>query len=228
VEARRADVTADQATRLIQAVAQLVGILIWPALILFVIVRFRSGLTNFFDHIGEVSVRALGAEISAKRQEAAAAIGAAAGAREPAGASSGVAVDPREVADALPSVRAQRRMEGSRVLWVDDRPDNNRYERQALEALGLQIDISTSTDDALEKVQSKTYDLIISDMGRPPDDRAGYTLLKELRDQGYSTPFIIYAGSRAPKHVQEARQRGAFGTTNSPQELLGMVTRALT
>jgi len=220
-------VTADQATRLIVAVAQLVGVLIWPALILFVIVRFRSGLTDFFGHIGEVSVKALGAEISAKRQEAAAAIGAAVGARELAGASLGVAADPREVADALPSVRAQRRMEGSRVLWVDDRPDNNRYERQALEALGLRIDLSTSTDDALEKVRGRNYDLIISDMGRPPDDRAGYTLLKKLRDAGHSTPFIIYAGSRDPKHVQEARQRGALGATNRPQELLEMVTRAL-
>ena len=220
--------TADQATRLILAVAQLIGVLIWPALILFVVLRFRSGLTDFFGHIGEVSVKAPGAEISAKRQEAAAAIGAAVGARDLAGAGLGVAADPREVADALPSVRAQRRMEGSRVLWVDDRPDNNRYERQALEALGLRIDLSTSTDDALEKVQSRDYDLIISDMGRPPDDRAGYTLLKKLRDAGYSTPFIIYAGSRDPKHVQEAQQRGAFGTTNRPQELLEMVTRALT
>lgn len=220
--------TADQATRLIVAVAQLVGVLIWPALILFIVVRFRGGLADFFGHIGEVSVKALGAEISAKRQEAAAAMGAAVGARQLAGAGPGVAADPREVADALPSVRAQRRMEGSRVLWVDDRPDNNRYERQALEALGLRIDLSTSTDDALEEVRSKEYDLIISDMSRPPDDRAGYTLLKKLRDAGYSTPFIIYAGSRDPKHVQEARQRGALGTTNRPQELLEMVTRALT
>jgi CheY-like chemotaxis protein len=221
-------VTSDQATRLIAAVAQLVGVLIWPTLILFVIVRFRSGLTDFFGHIGEVSVKALGAEISAKRQEAAAAIGAAVGARGLAGASSGAAADPREVADALPSVRAQRRMEGSRILWVDDRPDNNRYERQALEALGLRIDLSISTDDALEKVQGRNYDLIISDMSRPPDDRAGYTLLRKLRDAGHSTPFIIYAGSRDPEHVQEARQRGALGTTNRPQELLEMVTRALT
>jgi len=222
-------VTADQVTRLIVAVAQLVGVLIWPALIFFVVVRFRSGLMDFFGHIGEVSVKAPGAEISAKRQEAAAAMGAAVGARELAGAGPEVAVaDPREVADALPSVRAQRRMEGSRVLWVDDRPDNNRYERRALEALGLRIDLSKSTDDALEKVQGREYNVIISDMSRPPDDRAGYTLLKKLRDAGYSTPFIIYASSRDPKHVQEARQRGALGATNRPQELLEMVTRALT
>src|SRR5262249_32543926 len=159
-------------------------------------------------NLGEISVKAPGAEVTAKRQEAAAAIGAAVGAREVTEAGAEKSIDPRDVADALPSVRAQRRMDGSRVLWVDDRPDNNRYERQALEALGLRIDLSTSTDDALRKVRSSNYDLIISDMGRPPDDRAGYTLLRELREADFSTPFIIYAGSRDPKHVQEARQRG--------------------
>ena len=104
--------TADQATRLIVAVAQLVGILIWPALIVFVVVRFRSSLADFFGNIGEISVKALGAEVTAKRQEAAAAIGAAVGAREVTEASPEASIDPREVADALPSVRAQRRMEG--------------------------------------------------------------------------------------------------------------------
>jgi CheY-like chemotaxis protein len=226
-DGREGDVTANPVTHLIMAVAQLVGVLIWPALILFVLVHFRSGFADFLDHLGEFSVKALGTEISAKRQEAVAAIGAAIGAHGLAEAGPGSAADPRDVAEALPSVRAQRRMEGARVLWVDDRPDNNRYERQALEALGLRIELSTSTEDALEKIHSKKYRLIISDMGRPPDAQAGYTLLRELREAGYSTPFVIYASSRDPQHVREARQRGALGATNSPQELLEMVTGAL-
>jgi CheY-like chemotaxis protein len=110
---------------------------------------------------------------------------------------------------------------------VDDRPDNNRFERQALEALGIDIDLSTSTDDALEKIRRRSYDLIISDMGRPPDARAGYTLLDELRRSGNHTPYVIYAGSKAPEHIREARERGAIGSTNVPQELITIVTNAL-
>jgi len=64
-------------------------------------------------------------------------------------------------------------------------------------------------------------------MGRPPDARAGYTRLDELRKTGDKTPYVIYAGSRAPEHVQEARQHGAIGSTNSPQELVVIVTKAL-
>jgi DNA-binding NtrC family response regulator len=69
--------------------------------------------------------------------------------------------------------------------------------------------------------------LIISDMGRPPDQRAGYTLLDKLRERGDRTPFVIYAGSRDPDHVKEARKRGAIGCTNSAQELILLVSRAL-
>ena len=127
----------------------------------------------------------------------------------------------------MPNARAQRRLEGSHVLWVDDRPDNNRYERQALEALGVRFTLSISTEDALERLRRQKFDLIISDMGRPPDQYAGYTLLDTLRGAGDRTPFVIYAGSRDPEHVKEAREHGALGCTNSAQELILLVTRAL-
>jgi CheY-like chemotaxis protein len=115
-----------------------------------------------------------------------------------------------------------------RALWVDDRPSNNRYEKAALEALEISVDLSTSTDDALDRLEKDgPYDVIISDMGRPPDDRAGYTLLNALRAKGDRTPFIIYASSRDPEHFDEAVRQGALGTTNMPTELLDMVVQAL-
>jgi CheY-like chemotaxis protein len=123
--------------------------------------------------------------------------------------------------------RALRRLEASTILWVDDKPDNNRYERQALEALGIRWILSTSTEDALAKTQHRTFDAIISDMGRPPDDRAGYTLVDALRSCGDRTPFIIYARSRAPEHIAEARRHGALGCTSRPHELIEMVLEAV-
>jgi uncharacterized protein YegL len=119
------------------------------------------------------------------------------------------------------------RIQGSTILWVDDRPDNNRFERQALEELGIRIDISTSTEDALPRLKWRSYDMIISDMGRPPDTRAGYTLLDQLRKQGDQTPYLIYAGSRAPEHIAEARRHGAIGCTNLWDELVRLVTSVL-
>ncbi|HET8682477.1 MAG TPA: response regulator [Micromonosporaceae bacterium] len=223
--------TADQFIRLVTAIAGLLGVLVWPALVLFLVVRFRTGLSNFFDNLGEFSFKAPGLEATARRQqvEAAAAIGAAIA--KPTGETPGAVASLSEVAEALveavPDARAQRQLQSRLVLWVDDRPDNNRYERRALEALGVRFALSTSTEDALSQLQYQRFDLIISDMGRPPDPRAGYTLLEELRSRGDHTPFVIYAGSRSPEHVEEAHRRGAIGCTNSPQELIVIVTRAL-
>ncbi len=95
--------------------------------------------------------------------------------------------------------------------------------RRSLEALGIQIIISTSTEDALEKLRQDNYDVIISDMGRPPDNRAGYTLLGEIQKKGIEIPFIIYASSNLPEHKAEAHKRGAYGSTNIATELLEMV-----
>ncbi len=119
----------------------------------------------------------------------------------------------------------QRRPQAKTILWVDDRPENNTSERHALESLGLRFVLSTSTEDALERVKTTAFDAIISDMGRPPDSRAGYTLLNKLRAGQFDMPFIIYAGSRAPEHVAEAKSHGALGSTNSPHELFDMVLR---
>ena len=220
--------TTGQVTALVSAVAQLVGVLVWPFVLLFFLVRFRSALVGFLGNLGEFSFKAAGVEATAKRQqEAAVALGAAVANQAAGDGGPAVVADPRDVAAALPSPRAQRRLQGARILWVDDRPDNNRFERQALEALGIDIDLSTSTDDALGKIRRRPYDLIISDMGRPPDARAGYTLLDQLRGSGNQTPFVIYASSRAPEHVSESRAHGAIGCTNSAQELVAMVTTAL-
>jgi CheY-like chemotaxis protein len=113
------------------------------------------------------------------------------------------------------------------VLWVDDRPNNNIYERAAMEKYGVQFVLAMSTDEAKNKLRNSRFDAIISDMGRPPDYRAGYTLLKAVRDSGIQTPYFIYAGSRAPEHVVEALRRGAQGTTNIAAELIEMVIHSL-
>jgi CheY-like chemotaxis protein len=114
-----------------------------------------------------------------------------------------------------------------RILWVDDRPGNNVYERGAFESLGLDVKTSRSTDEAMGLLENEEFGAIISDMGRPEGPREGYRLLELVRARDKRTPFFIYAGSRAPEHQREALNRGAQGTTNVAGELLDMVTAAL-
>lgn len=115
----------------------------------------------------------------------------------------------------------------NKILWVNDRPENNVYERQAFEAQGIQISLALSTDEALEHLQSNRYDAIISDMGRKEGPQEGYVLLEKLRGGGDKTPFFIYSGSNAPEHKRMARERRAQGSTNRVQELYQLVMGAI-
>jgi CheY-like chemotaxis protein len=222
--------------KLFQLVLSFLQVIIWPLSVLIILFYVRTPLKKFLEDLIEVNLKAGPIETTAKRKqliEAAASLGAATAHWQ------NVAQDDQHIHDVektkdiakaveqLVTPRTARLLEGASVLWVDDRPMNNTYEKHALEALGIQFTISKSTEDAVERLQKKAYDLIISDMGRPPDQRAGYTLLEKVKAMGLTTPFIIYAGSKRPEHIAEARKRRAFGTTNDPQELFELVVSAL-
>jgi CheY-like chemotaxis protein len=110
-----------------------------------------------------------------------------------------------------------------RILWVDDRPENNVYERKAFESLGVIVSTALSTNEALEMIAKNNYSAIISDMGRNEGPREGYVLLEKIRKSGNRTPFFIYAGSNLPEHKKMAIEKGAQGSTNRAQELFEMV-----
>lgn len=94
-------------------------------------------------------------------------------------------------------------------------------------AYNIDFVLAQSTGQALAQLRRQRFGAIISDMGRPPDSRAGYTLLEAVRGSGDHTPYFIYAASTAPAHVREALSRGAQGITNVGDELLQMLLQAL-
>ncbi|HAJ60654.1 MAG TPA: response regulator [Cyanobacteria bacterium UBA8543] len=225
--------SVDEIVKLLDAVTKLLNVLVWPGIFLFILIRFRPDLREFFINLSEVSLKAAGIDLSMKRKqaEAAAALAAAAVSRSDEGVIPETsAKEARAAANIVTEAvtpRIIKRAGKSTVLWVDDRPKNNINERQALEALGVSFVLATSTEEALEKLEQQHFDAIISDMKRPSDPLAGYTLLDKLRSEGDQTPFIIYAGSKVPEHVAEARRRGAVGCTSRPNELFKMVLSAL-
>lgn len=113
------------------------------------------------------------------------------------------------------------------VLWVDDRPEGNVYERRAFESVGLSFTLAHSTLDALQKLSRQEFVVIISDMGRQEGPQEGYVLLDAVRKARIDTPFFIYAGSKSPQHTREAERRGAQGSTNDPQELFELVMSSI-
>jgi hypothetical protein len=64
-------------------------------------------------------------------------------------------------------------------------------------------------------------------MGRGQDMRAGYDLLKQIRDRGSQVPFFIFAGSDRPEFRREAATQGAQLSTNDMLELIDQVVKYL-
>lgn len=111
----------------------------------------------------------------------------------------------------------------NKILWVDDRPENNIHERKAFESQGIEFSLALSTNEAIEILNNNKFAAIISDMGRKEGTQEGYVLLERIRKSGINTPFFIYAGSNAPEHKMMALERGAQGSTNRAQELFEIV-----
>ena len=113
------------------------------------------------------------------------------------------------------------------ILWVDDKPENNTYERNTLEQYGLVFTLALSTEQALKYMEYNDFALIISDMGRKEGKREGYVLLNEVRKKNKKIPFIIYAGSKRLEHIKETLEKGGQGCTNTPSELIDLVIKNL-
>jgi CheY-like chemotaxis protein len=113
------------------------------------------------------------------------------------------------------------------VLWVDDNPQNNIYERRAFEAVGVRFALSETTEDALNILLRQSFSAVISDMGRREGPREGYALLDRMRSRGDQTPLFFYASSNAPEHKKETEEHGGQGCTNDGEELFAMVTKVI-
>lgn len=208
---------------LLTAIGGLVGALVWPALVIAVLVMFRDPISALLRR-DDVSVTAPGGlTFTAKRRaDATDALVEASKAKDDK-----VISREQAAAEIEDTQRQLQSIADPVVLWVDDDPGATLQERQAMEALGISFDLCVSTDDALGKMELRTYDAVITDMRRPGDPRAGYTLLREMRKVGDATPVVFYTSSRSPEHVREAVTEGALGCTNRANELVQLVLTAL-
>jgi len=124
-----------------------------------------------------------------------------------------------------------------RILWVDDRPDNNRFEAAALAKLQIEVVAVTSTEAAIARIASdpESFDLVLSDWQRPEPNgyalSAGIHLLRELRARRLTTPVVFYHGSYDKRERSTRRElalsEGAFGEAVMPDELFGLLVSAL-
>ena len=94
------------------------------------------------------------------------------------------------------------------VLLIDDEPAILDVTRLFLERTGaFSVETTSSGAEALEKIDSRTYDVIISDYEMPGMN--GVALLEALRFRGVDVPFIIFTGKGREVVAVEALTYGA-------------------
>jgi CheY-like chemotaxis protein len=123
--------------------------------------------------------------------------------------------------------RAQRVapiVQGAQILWVDDNPDNNIYERSILRSLGIFVDLARTSAEALSMLSQTQYDVVISDMSRDGVADEGLRFLAEMRERGLLRWTIFYIGRVDPERGVPAY---AFGITDRPDHLLHLVFDSL-
>lgn len=117
---------------------------------------------------------------------------------------------------------------GLTLLWVDDKPANNRSEAAALRRRGLRVLTALDTASALQLLQSEHVDAIVSDMGRPGDRRAGLTLLSALRERGLRCPFLLYTAPTVLEELAHQPLPDIAVVTDQFDELEATLRRLLT
>jgi hypothetical protein len=96
---------------------------------------------------------------------------------------------------------APSRLDGLKVLVVDDEPDARQFLTFLLREAGASVTTADSVETALTALNAAELDLLISDIGMPEQD--GYTLIQTVRTRGSAIPAIaLTAYSRAEDRNQ--------------------------
>ena len=88
-------------------------------------------------------------------------------------------------------VRAVRKLEGIRVLLVDDENDAGEVLSTALASYGANVVVCTSAADGMRALARRPFDVLISDIAMPEED--GFTFMKRVRLMGSPEVALIPA-----------------------------------
>ena len=111
-----------------------------------------------------------------------------------------------------------------RVVWVDDRSENNTARALKLTQAGAEIHSARSNDELAKSVDAYNFDAIISDVSRDtgPDagvPDAGFVGIAGLREKGIDTPVFFFPLRVDPERTERAKALNA-SLTNSARPLI--------
>jgi two-component system chemotaxis response regulator CheY len=116
------------------------------------------------------------------------------------------------------------------ILAVDDSPSMRKMVSFTLTGAGYQVVEAVDGQDAYEKAQSQSFDLVLTDQNMPRLDGLGLT--RKLRDhpQFKSTPILMLTTESSDLMKQAGRAAGATGwlvKPFDPSRLLDVIKKVI-
>lgn len=106
------------------------------------------------------------------------------------------------------------RIDGLRLLLVDDSMDNQIVVQRFLKMAGCEADLANHGREAIEKIQSKDYDVVLMDIQMPVMD--GFEAIVELRRLGYQLPVIALTAHALKEQRQQCLEKGFTNHMTKP------------
>jgi CheY-like chemotaxis protein len=99
------------------------------------------------------------------------------------------------------------RLDGIRILVVDDEADTRDVMAQALEDCGASVTLAGNARDALDILESSEVDVLLADVAMPDED--GYTLIRKVRASTAGRIAAIPAAA-VTAHARDDERRQAL------------------
>jgi DNA-binding NtrC family response regulator len=103
------------------------------------------------------------------------------------------------------------------ILLVEDKPELRAMLRKALERAGYTVDEAPDGNVAIEKVRSRRYLMVLSDLKLP--GHSGIEVLREARRAEPTLPVILVTAYGSVEEAVTAMKEGAFDFVQKPVDL---------
>lgn len=106
---------------------------------------------------------------------------------------------------------------GPRVLIVDDDPAFAKFLQRAIIEMVRSLAVASDAKDALERLATQEYDVVISDINMP--GMTGLDLVRAVRAKDLDLPIILVTGAPSVDGAASALELGAFRYLQKPVDI---------
>ena len=116
---------------------------------------------------------------------------------------------------------------GSKILCIEDNPDNMMLLRRVLEAAGFSMRQAFNGQDGLKIAETEPVDLVLLDINLPDID--GYEVTRRLRGSAVPNaarlPILVITANVQKRDVDEAMTAGATEFITKPIDIFELCSR---